>query len=99
MGNALAFVGGQNGLVPAFGFESGGIIDRKASIVADFNALAMIDVFVGEVAPFPRKIDLGGDGFDTEAQRRKGTEQDGFVFFHKTGMLRQKWKNGKHPDV
>ena len=99
MGNALALVRRQDGLVPTFGFEARRIIDRKAGIVADLNALAVVDVFVREVAPLAREVDLRGSGCGTKAQKHKGTKKDGFVFSHKTGMLRQKWKNGKHPDV
>ncbi len=99
VGDALALVRREDGLVPTFGFESAGIIDRKACIVADLNALAVVDVFVSEIAPLAGEVDLRRSGCDAKAQTHKGTKKDGFVFSHKTGMLRQKWKNGKHPDV
>ena len=73
-GNALAFVCRQDGLVPTFRFEASGIIDRKACIVADFNALAVVDVFVGEVAPLAREVDLRASRCGAKAQTHKGTK-------------------------
>ena len=58
MRNTLALMGRQHSLIPTFSLESRRIVDGKAAVIADLHALAMIHVFMREVAPLARQIDL-----------------------------------------
>ena len=80
MGNALALVRRKNGFVPTFGFEPRGFIDRKTRVVADLDTLAMVDVFVSEVAPLAGQVDLRGSGCRTKAQTQKAQRRTALCF-------------------
>src|SRR5205823_843799 len=51
MRNALPLVCGEYGFVPALSFEASCLIDRKAGVVSDLDALTMVDIFMRQIAP------------------------------------------------
>ena len=65
MRNTLALVGREHGLIPTFSLESRRIVDGKAAVIADLDALAMIHVFMREVAPLARQINAQNPTWST----------------------------------
>src|SRR5262245_66280496 len=57
--NALPLMSRKNCFVPTLRFESGSFIDGESCVVADLDALAVVDIFVSDIAPFARQINLG----------------------------------------
>ena len=58
MRDALTFMCCENRFIPAFGFEPRGFVYRKPGVVADLDALTMVHIFMSEIAPLSRQIDL-----------------------------------------
>jgi hypothetical protein len=71
VGNALPFMGCENSFVPTFSLEPCRFINGKAGVVADLDALPVIDIFVSDVAPLARQINLSKGGMRGQYSRQQ----------------------------
>ena len=85
MRNALALMSRQHSLVPAFGLEPPRFIDGKPRVVANLNALPVIDIFMREIAPLARQIHLG-EGW---TRRQHCRQYQGSAHMHPHRLVRR----------